>query len=203
MIRADRSQWRLTPSQQGLYEAIHNRLTGIRGGHRPFLLTGDVGVGKTFLAHRLTEQSAAYYHVARDHLLDLLAHHSLSDLTPEATVRFVKTLVEQVETAYVIADGFEPLLSLWAVEQPRMLHNFFVAFSRVILDRPLLIIVQTSDQLPLDRIVRDDWWPWERRFHLELTLADKEIAADNWGLDPMRARVSASLYDFLAVKLGR
>jgi hypothetical protein len=44
-------------------------------------------------------------------------------------------------------------------------------------------------------------WPWERRFRLDLTLADKEVVAKNWELDPMRGRVSANLYELLATKL--
>ena len=203
MTSTDRSQWPLTPSQQAQYEAIHARLSNIRGRHRPFLLTGDVGVGKTFLARRLAAGPVAYYHIAQDYLPPLLSDHQLRDLTPEAVVRFVKGLLEECNAPYAIADGFEPLLSMWAVERRSVLLNFFVAFGRAILDRPLLVVVQTSaDHLPYDEIRRDEQWPWERRFRLELTLADKQVVAENWGLDPIRGHVSANLYDLLAVKFA-
>ncbi len=202
MTRLDRSKWPLTPSQQEQYDAIHKTLTRIRGRHRPFLLTGDVGVGKTFLARRLADKPVGYYNIARDHLPQLLIHHKLSDLTPEAVARFVKKLIKECETPYAIADGFEPLLSMWAVEHSKVLPNFFVALSRAILDRPLLVVVQTSvNHLPYDAFRKDELWPSERRFRLELTLADKEIVARNWGVDPMRGRVSTNLYELLATKL--
>ena len=204
MTRTDQSKWPLTPSQQEQYEAIHKTLTRIRGRHRPFLLTGDVGVGRTFLAHRLTDKSVGYYNIARDHLSQLLIHHKLSDLTPEAVVRFVKKLINESEAPFAIADGFEPLLSMWAVEHSKVLPNFFVALGRAILDQPLLAVVQTStDHLPYDVFRKDELWPANRRFRLELTLADKEVVATNWGVDPMRGRVSTNLYELLATKLER
>lgn len=204
MTRTDQSKWPLTPSQQEQYEAIHKTLTRIRGRHRPFLLTGDVGVGRTFLAHRLTDKSVGYYNIARDHLSQLLIHHKLSDLMPEAVVRFVKKLINESEAPFAIADGFEPLLSLWAVEHSKVLPNFFVALGRAILDQPLLAVVQTStDHLPYDVFRKDELWPANRRFRLELILADKEVVATNWGVDPMRGRVSTNLYELLATKLER
>ena len=204
MTRTDRSKWPLTPSQQEQYEAIHKTLTRIRGRHRPFLLTGDVGVGKTFLARRLAGRSIAYYNIARDHLPQLLTHHKLSDLTPEAVVRFVKELVKGDETPYAIADGFEPLLSMWAVECSKVLPNFFVALGRAILDQPLLVVVQTfTDHVSYDALQKGELWPLERCFRLKLTLIDKEVVAANWGVDPMRGRVSTNLYELLATKLEK
>ncbi|MEA3376691.1 MAG: hypothetical protein U9R72_10915 [Chloroflexota bacterium] len=198
MTRLNRSEWPLTPSQQEQYDAIRTTLTKIRGRHRPFLLTGDVGVGKTFLACRLANQSAAYHNIAQDYLSELLTRRRLSDLTPEAVVRFVKALLKNGEAPYAIADGFEPLLSMWAVESAKVLPNFLVAFSRAILDQPLLVVVQTSaDHLPYAVVRKDALWPSERRFRLDLTLADKKTVARNWDLDPMRAQVSANLYKLL------
>jgi len=204
MIRTDRSKWPFTPSQQEQYETIHKTLTRIRGRHRPFLLTGGVGVGKTFLTRRLAGRSIAYYNIARDHLPQLLTHHKLSDLTPEAVVRFVKELVKGNEAPYVIVDGFEPLLSMWAVERPKVLPNFFVALGRAILDQPLLVVVQTStDHVSYDVLQKGELWPLERCFRLKLTLTDKEVVAVNWGVDPMRGRVSTNLYELLATKLEK
>jgi hypothetical protein len=198
MTRVDRSEWSLTPSQREQYDAIHTTLTRIRGRHRPFLLTGDVGVGKTFLACRLADQCATYYNIAQSHLSQLLTRHRLSDLMPEAVARFVKELPKNDGAPYAIADGFEPLLSMWAVERAEVLPNFFVAFGRAILDHPLLVVVQTSaDHLPYGVLRKDELWPSERRFRLELTLADKKVVARNWDLDPMRAGVSANLYKLL------
>ena len=202
MTRVDQSKWALTPSQQKQHEAIHTTLTSIYGRHRPFLLTGDVGVGKTFLARRLADESIVYYNIAQDHLTQLLIHRKLSDLTPEATVRFVKELIREGEAPYVIADGFEPLLSMWAVEHPKVLPNFFLALGRAILDQPLLVVVQTSAKhLPYDTFRKGELWPSERRFRLELTLVDKEVVARNWNVDPIRGRVSTNLYELLATKL--
>lgn len=202
MTKAERS-WHLTPSQQTLFAAIHARLSSIQGAHRPFLLTGDVGVGKSFLVATLGDSGATCYHVATDYFPRLLIDHSLSSLTPEATVRFAKESIEESRSHYVVIDGFEPLLSLWVVQQANVLPNFFVAFGRAVLDKPVLVVIQTSSQLPHSEIEHADWWPWERRFRLELTLNDKEMVAVNWGLDPMRAQTSANLYDLLAVRLGR
>jgi hypothetical protein len=166
-----------------------------------------VGVGKTFLARRLAAGiPAAYCNIAQDHLPQLLAQHSLHDLTPEAVVRFVKGLVEQgpiSETSSAIVDGFEPLLSMWATEHPKVTFNFLVALSRTILDRPLLVVVQTSAHLPYDALRNDALWPPERRFRLELTLADKETIAKTWGVDPVRGHVSPNLYELLATRLER
>jgi hypothetical protein len=201
VTRDNHSQWPLTPSQQEQHAAILAKLTSIHGKHRPFLLTGEVGVGKTFLARRLAAQPAAYYNIARDHLPQLLANYQLPDLAPEAVVRFTKVLIKDSQAPYAIADGFEPLLSLWAVERPQVLPNFFIALGRAILDRPLLVVVQTSKHLSYDIFRQDALWPWERRFRLDLTLADKEVVAKNWELDPMRGRVSANLYELLATKL--
>jgi hypothetical protein len=197
----DHTRWLLTPSQQEQHVAIQAKLTNIPGKHRPFLMTGEVGVGKTFLARRLAAQPAAYYNLACDHLHQLLVNYELSDLTPEAVVRFTKALVKDSQCLYAIIDGFEPLLSLWAVERPEVLPNFFVALGRAILDRPLLVVVQTSKHLPYDIFRRRTLWPWERCFRLDLNLEDKEVVARNWGLDPMRGRVSTNLYDLLATKL--
>jgi len=202
MTRTDQSKWLLTPSQQEQYETIHKTLSGIRGRHRPFLLTGDVGVGKTFLNRRLAGRSITYYNIARNHMSHLLTHHKLSDLTPEAIVRFVKKLISESEAPYAIADGFEPLLSMWAVERPKVLPNFLIALGRAILDQPLLVVVQTStEHVSYAALCKDALWPSERRFRLELTLADKEVVAKNWDLDPMRARVSANLYELLTWRI--
>ena len=202
MTRVDRTKWPFTLSQHEQYEAIHKTLTRIHGRHRPFLLTGDIGVGKTFLALRLADKPAAYYNIVQDHLPKLLTHRKLSDLTPEVVVRFVKKLINESKAPFVIADGFEPLVSMWAVEHPKVLPNFFVALSRAILDQPLLVVVQTStDHLPYDVFRKYEFRPANRRFRLELTLADKEIVAQNWGVNPMRGRVSTNLYELLATKL--
>jgi len=162
-------------------------------------------VGKTFLARRLTDESFGYHNIAGDYLPRLLTRRNLSDLTPEAVVRFVKRLVEESSaTSYAIADGFEPLLSMWAVKHPKVLPNFFVAMSRAILEQPLLVVVQTSiSHLPCDTFHKDDLWPANRRFRLELTQEDKKVVAENWSVNPMRGRVSANLYKLLATKLGR
>jgi len=203
MTRVDRSKWPLTPSQQGLHEAIWARLSTLHGKHRPFLLTGEVGVGKTFLAQRLASQPDIYYNVSRDYMSLLLADFRLADLTPEVVVRFVKGLVEKGESALAIADGFEPLTSLWATEKPQILANFFIALNRAVIDKPLLIVVRTSDdQLPYKQIQKNEWWPPESRFRLELTQQDKEVIANTWGVDPMRGHVSANLYELLAAKLA-
>ena len=95
MTSSDPMKWPLTPSQRELVGAIRTKMDGIQGRHRPFLLTGDLGVGKTFLARRLAGESVDYYSIAQDHLLPLLAHRRLSSLTPEAVVRFVKQLLEE------------------------------------------------------------------------------------------------------------
>lgn len=204
MTRTEWSKWTLTPSQDEQYEAIRARFTRIRGRHRPFLLSGDVGVGKTFLARRLTDESFGYHNIAGDHLPRLLTRHNLSDLTPEAVVRFVKKLVEESGTSHAIADGFEPLLSMWAVKHPKVLPNFFVAMSRAILEQPLLVVVQTSvNHLPCDTFPKDDLWPANRLFRLELTQEDKKVVAKNWSVNPLRGRVSANLYELLATKLER
>jgi hypothetical protein len=204
MKGADRSQWPLTPSQQELYGLIQKRLTSIRGKHRPFLLTGDVGVGKTFLALRLAEQTTGYHNIAQDHLPCLLADYSLSSLTPEACVRYIKALVNETEAPYAVADGFEPLLSLWTVEYSQVVPNFFVALGRAILNRPLLVVIQTSDKhLPYGIFRKDELWPAERRFRLNLTQADKAVVARTWKMDPMRGHISANLYELLATKLER
>jgi len=201
MIRADPSEWSLTPSQQEQYAAIRARLTALRGHQRPFLLTGEVGVGKTFLARRLAADPATYYNIAQDHMASLLTVHNLSDLTPEAVVRFVADLLKVSNALYAVVDGLEPLLSLWAVERAEVLPNFFVAFSRSIRPQPLLVVVQTSKYLPYDTVRKGEWWPSECRFRLELTQEDKEVVARNWGLDPMRGHVSANLYELLATRL--
>jgi len=204
MTRADRSKWPLTPSQQGLHDAIRARFSTLHGRHRPFLLTGEVGVGKTFLAQRLASQQGIYYNLSRDYLTSLLADYRLDDLTPEVVARFVKRLVEDCKTAFAIADGFEPLISLWATESPQILANFFIALSRAVMDRSLLIVVRTSDdQLPYKHIQKNEWWPAESRFRLELTQQDKEVVAKTWGVDLMRGHVSVHLYELLATKLAR
>jgi len=201
MTRVDPSRWALTPSQQEQYEAIRAKLGSLRSNQRPFLLTGDVGVGKTFLARRLAAEPAAYYNIAQDHLASLLAVHTLTDLTPEAVVRFVTDLLKDRDAPYAVVDGLEPLLCLWAVERAETLPIFFIAFSRHVLSQPLLVVTQTSPKYVPYNTVRNDQWPPERRFRLELTQEDKEVVARNWGLDPMRGHVSANLYELLATKL--
>jgi hypothetical protein len=203
MIKADRPKWPLTPSQQGLHDAIRVRLSTLHGKHRPFLLTGEVGVGKTFLAQRLASQPNTYYNVSGDYVSLLLANYRLADLTPEVVVRFVKELVKKGESTLAIADGFEPLTSLWATEKPQILANFFIALSRAVIEMPLLIVLRTSDdQLPYNQIQKSEWWPAESRFRLELTQQDKEVAANTWGVDPMRRHVSTNLYELLATKFA-
>jgi len=202
MIRVDRSKWSLTPSQQEQYEALRAKLGTLRSNQRPFLVTGDVGVGKTFLARRLAAEPAAYYNIAQDYLASLLVVHTLADLTPEAVVRFVKDLLKDRDAPYAVVDGLEPLLCLWAVERAKTLPNFFIASSRAILPQPLLVVIQTSPKyVPYNTVRKDEWWPPERRFRLELTQEDKEVVARNWGLDPMRGHISANLYELLATKL--
>jgi hypothetical protein len=201
MTRVDLSRWALTLSQQEQYEAIRAKLGTLRSNQRPFLLTGDVGVGKTFLARRLAAEPAAYYNIAQDYLASLLAVYTLADLAPEAVVRFVTDLLKDRDAPYAVVDGLEPLLCLWAVERAKVLPNFFVAFSRSILPQPILVVVQTSKYLPYDTVRKDEWWPSECRFRLELTQEDKEVVARNWGLDPMRGHVSANLYELLAIRL--
>jgi hypothetical protein len=128
MISADRSQWPLTPSQQAQHDAIRAALTRLHGRQRPFLLAGEVGVGKTFLARRLAAAPNDCYDIARDHLPELLSDYSLTDLTPEAAVRFVKRLVAHDQGPWAIVDGLEPLLSLWAVECPAVSSRWGAPF---------------------------------------------------------------------------
>lgn len=202
MTSRERYGWRLSPSQQALQEAILGRISETRGPRRPFLLTGEPGVGKTLLARRLAGGGGDYHSLASDHWPELLAQHTLRDLTPEAVVRHVGTLAEAGRSPFTVADGLEPLLGMWAAERPIALPNFFLSLSRTIIGRPLLVVVQTSACVPHKTLCRDEWWPWERRFRLELTVADKETVAENWGLDPVRAQVSANLYELLASRLG-
>ena len=194
------SQGALTPSQRMLCEALLPALVTNRKGQRPLLLTGEVGVGKTLLAQRMAGEGITYHSVARQHLPALLAQHNLTDLTPEAVVRHLKDLA-QGSTTPTIVDGLDLLLSMWAVESPGLSPNFFVALGRLTLDRPLLVVIRTSAHLPYQALSAHAWFPRERCFRLELTLADKEAVARNWSLDPMRARVSANLYELLATKL--
>jgi hypothetical protein len=84
-----------------------------------------------------------------------------------------------------------------------VLSNFFLALSRAILDCPLLAVVQTSEHVPDEWVRRNQWWPPERSFRLELTVADKEAVARTWGMDPMRGHVSANLHHLVAAKLER
>lgn len=203
MTRVDHSSWPLTPSQQRQLESIYATLMTIHGRRRPFLLTGDTGVGKTFLARRLISMPGDYYNVAESYLPQVLAGHGLSDLTPEAVVRSVRDLIQQGQAPYAIVDGLEPLVSMWAVERPKVLPNFFAAFSRVVLERPSLIVVRTVEQSAYSELSKEALWPAERCFLLELTLADKQAVARNWGIDPVHAHVSANLYELLQNKLKR
>ena len=204
MTNPNRSEWTLTPSQQQQFQAIGSKLSSICGRHRPFILSGDIGVGKTFLALRLADDRSAYHNIARDHLVSLLEDCSLSRVTPESLVRFIRRLTQGSEAAVVYVDGIEPLLNLWAVEHAQVVPNFFLALSRAVFDQPLVALVQTSpERLPSGMLGNDAVWPVERHFRLELTQADKAIVATNWGVDPMRGHVSGNLHELLATKLRR
>jgi hypothetical protein len=132
-----------------------------------------------------------------------LTEYSLSDLTPEAVVRFARELITTNALPYAVIDGLEPLLSMWAVERFPVRDNFFISLRQAVLDQPALVVVQTSDRYLPKGLFRDDrLWPCDRCFHLELTLADMETVAKSWGVDPVRAHISANLYELLASKLG-
>lgn len=203
MIKDNCSECRLTPSQQYIFNKIYPVLsTTTNIMHRPNLLTGDLGVGKSFLSKRLAENSASYINISRDHLSILLRDYRLSDLTPEVIVRYVRALVDKDIGNYVIIDGLEPLLSMWMVDHPNLLSNLFIPLSRIVVSHPSVVVITTSKtHLSYQMIKKKDWWPIETHYHLELTLRDKEIVAENWGIDPVRSHISANLYDLLATKL--
>ena len=206
MTDDERCLWRMTPSQEGLYRRLQSALSAAQTRQRPLLLTGDVGVGKTFLAQRLAPSQAGYYNIARDFFPQLLADNALQAVTPEAVVRLVSSLAETCSSPYAVVDGFEPLVSMWAGQRPEKVSTFLYVLSRTIMERPLLVVVHTCPEHVPEGILRqvNKWWPADRRFALCLTQADIEVVARNLGLDPMRKiEVKKSLYELMAMKLER
>jgi hypothetical protein len=199
MTKAERSKWSLTPSQQYLVDKLSPILASGHGMQRPYLLTGDTGVGKTFLALKLLDKPSDYYNLSLNRLGVLLSEYRLRDLTPEVVARFIKELIEKSVGNSAIVDGLDPIVCMWAVDHPDIIPNFFIALSRAILKIPSLVVIRTSEfQLSHQSLQEKGWWPVNSRFHLELTQADKEVVARNWAVDPMKGHISTNLYDLLA-----
>jgi len=185
--------WELTNSQVAAKARLKDLLAS-KALRKIFILIGRFGSGKTFLAKRfLQKNDGAYCNLTETYLQEIFNMQSLSRITPEWMMRFLKKLVENYEQELVVVDGLESITMMlskeWFSRFLKNLKTFYIPNKTVVL---IFGFSATEGLTSLEDFKK--CWGSDKMVLLEYSQDDAIIAAQNWGTSPS----GNSLYDIVS-----
>jgi hypothetical protein len=174
-------KFKCTKSQETASMSLESMLADKTFRIRSFLLVGEVGSGKSFLARKLSESRGYCYVNMVEQIMRIYREQNLRKMQPPWLVRYLKNLASENNDSVVIFDELESVVLL------NRSPSFFVkAFLRIMKEqyfgKGVIFILSVSERgaLPTLSSVKSGW-PNDKLVILSIGDKDIQTIAENLG----------------------